>query len=280
MCVSQAASRISSMESLEVHMNSKEVEGLSRDQSIVDLVSAKGMVDIQRLAEQFGVTPQTIRRSVNRLCEQGRLRRVHGGVTLPAAMSNLPWDTRQVQQLQAKRAIARRVATLIPDGSSVSIGLGTTPHQVALALNNHQDLRVMTNSLRVALALASAPGVEIRVAGGALRLPDMDVVGDAAARFFGDFKTDFAVFGVGGIDVDGALLDFDPAEVAAREAMRQNCRSSVLVADVTKFGRAALARGGALGSMDHLVTNAQPESPFELLMVAGPRQWHLAEQIT
>src|SRR3990167_4905169 len=124
MCVSRAAYRISSMESLDVHMNTKEGDVFSRDQSIVDLVSAKGLVDIHDLAEQFGVTPQTIRRSVNRLCEQGLLRRVHGGVTLPASVSNLPWDTRQVQQLDAKRAIALKVAALIPDGSSVSIGLG------------------------------------------------------------------------------------------------------------------------------------------------------------
>src|SRR3990167_378849 len=164
MCVSRAAYRISSMESLDVHMNTKEGDVFSRDQSIVDLVSAKGLVDIHDLAEQFGVTPQTIRRSVNRLCEQGLLRRVHGGVTLPASVSNLPWDTRQVQQLDAKRAIALKVAALIPDGSSVSIGLGTTR-----------------------------------------KLFDMDVVGEAAAQFFGNFKTDFAVFGVGGIDEDGAL---------------------------------------------------------------------------
>ncbi len=265
------------MDSLDVHMNTREGEIFSRDQSIVDLVSAKGLVDIHDLAEQFGVTPQTIRRTVNRLCEQGRLRRVHGGVTLPASVSNLPWDTRQVQQLDAKRAIASKVAAMVPDGSSVSIGLGTTPHQVALALRGHQDLRVMTNSLRVVLALAAAPGVEIRVAGGALRLPDMDVVGEAAAQFFGNFKTDFAVFGVGGIDEDGALLDFDPAEVTAREAMRLNCRSAVLVADLTKFGRAAVARGGSLGVMDHLVINGRPAEPFNQLVESAPRHLHLAE---
>ena len=265
------------MESTSIHMNIREGEILSRDQSIVDLVSAKGLVDIHGLAEQFGVTPQTIRRTVNRLCELGRLRRVHGGVTLPAPVSNLPWDTRQVQQLDAKRAIAAKVAALIPDGSSLSIGLGTTPHQVALALRGHQDLRVMTNSLRVALALAAAPGVEIRVAAGALRLPDMDVVGEAAAQFFGNFKTDFAVFGVGGIDEDGALLDFDPAEVTAREAMRLNCRRSVLAADLTKFGRAAVARGGSLSVMDHLVINGCPAEPFKHLVERAPRQLHLTD---
>lgn len=259
-------------------MNGRDADGVSRDQSIVDLVSVRGQVDIHQLAEQFGVTTQTIRRSVNRLCEQGRLRRVHGGVTVPAAQSNLPWDARQIQQLDAKRAIAHQVAGLIPDGSSVAIGLGTTPHQVALALRSHQDLRIMTNSLRVALALAAAPGVEIRVAGGALRLPDMDVVGEAAARFYSHFKTDFAVFGVGGIDADGGLLDFDPAEVTAREAMRLNCRCSVLVADSSKFGRAALARGGWLANMDHLVTNELPREPFDALVDQSARRWHLAER--
>ena len=259
-------------------MNTRDAEGVSRDRSILDLVSANGLVDIHRLAEQFGVTPQTIRRSVNRLCEQGRLRRVHGGVTLPPSLSNLPWDARQVQRLDAKRAIARAVAALIPEGSSVSIGLGTTPHQVALALRHHHDLRIMTNSLRVALALADAPGIEIRTAGGALRLPDMDVVGEEAAQFFRNFKTDFAVFGVGGIDVDGGLLDFDPAEVTAREAMRLNCRCSVLVADGSKFGRAALARGGLLGSMDHLVSDELPAEPFDQLIARFAGQWHLAQE--
>lgn len=254
------------MEALNAHVNTKDADGVSRERAIVDLVSGRGQVDIQQLADQFGVTTQTIRRSVNRLCEQGRLRRVHGGVTLPATMPNLPWDARQVQHLQAKQLIAREVAALIPDCSSVSIGLGTTPHQVALALQGHQDLRVMTNSLRVALALATAPGVEVRVAGGALRLPDMDVVGEAAAQFFGRFKTDFAIFGVGGIDQDGGLLDFDPAEVTAREAMRLNCRCSVLVADTSKFGRPALARGGMLAEMNRFMTNGRPSEPFDRLV--------------
>jgi hypothetical protein len=77
-------------------------------------------------------------------------------------------------------------------------------------------------------------------------------------RCFAAFKTDYAVFGVGGIDEDGTLLDFDPAEVAARESMRANCRQSLLVADASKFGRAALARGGRLASLDHLFVDALP----------------------
>src|SRR5690606_36959313 len=140
-----------------------------------------------------------------------------------------------------------------------------------------QDLRVMTNSLRVVLVLASAPGVETRVAGGALRLPDMDVAGEAPAPFFGNFKNEFAEYGVDSIDQDVALPDFDHAEVPAREAMRLNCRSAVLVADLSKFGRAAVARGGSLGAMDQLVINGRPAEPFSQLVEQAPRHLHLAE---
>lgn len=248
----------------------------SRAQQILDLVRARGLVDIHELARQFDVTPQTIRRGVNQLSELGLLRRVHGGVTLPATGANVPYEARQVQRLDGKRRIAAAVAALIPNGASVSIGLGTTPHQVALALRSHKRLRVVTNSLRVVFALAGSDELEIAVAGGFLRPADLDVVGDAAVHCFSAFKTDFAVFGVGGIEEDGMLLDFDPAEVAAREAMRLNCRQSLLVADASKFGRPAMARGGCLADMDHLFIDERPPAAFRSLMQLVKPEVHVA----
>ena len=258
-------------------MNITGLDSGTREHQILDVVRDLGVADIGDLARRFGVTPQTIRRGVNRLSERGLLRRVHGGVTLPpATTANLPYETRQVSHLEAKQRIAAAVASHIPDGSSVAIGLGTTPHQVALALRSRRDLRVVTNSLRVVFALAGSTGLEIAVAGGFLRPADLDVVGDAAVRCFAAFKTDYAVFGVGGIDEDGTLLDFDPAEVAAREAMRANCRQSLLVADASKFGRAALARGGRLASLDHLFIDAPPGAPFDALLRAPRPVVHIA----
>lgn len=262
---------------MNIQTNILEPKAGSREHQIIELVRDRGLVDIHDLARQFSVTPQTIRRGVNRLSEQGLLRRVHGGVTLPPGGANLPWETRQVQHIEGKRRIAEAVATHIPDGASLAIGLGTTPHQVALALRGHKHLRVVTNSLRVVFALAGCEGLEITVAGGLLRPADLDVVGETAARCFASFKTDYAIFGVGGIEADGTLLDFSPDEVVAREAMRLNCRQSLLVADRSKFGRAAMARGGHLADMDHFFLDERPPEPFHALLTCPRPQVHLAE---
>src|SRR3954469_5653221 len=215
-----------------------------RQARILEIVREKGFASIEHLAGHFDVTQQTVRRVVNQLCDQGLLRRIHGGVGLPVQSQNLAYGSRQGLNPDAKRRIAQAVSNFIPDGASLMIGLGTTPEYVAQALSHRQDLRVITNNLNVAAAFARNPDVEITIAGGTLRSLDRDIVGEAAARFFSGYRADYGIFGVGGVDQDGTLLDFHMDEVLARQSIVVNSPIAVLVADTTKFGRNARVRGG------------------------------------
>jgi len=220
------------------------------------LVRESGFASIEGLADRFGVTPQTIRRSVNALCEMALLRRVHGGVAALNASQNIAYETRQILHPEEKRRIAHKLANFIPEGASVMLGLGTTPEFVAHALAARRNLRIYTNNLNVAAALVRNPAIEITIAGGTYRQHDRDIIGEAAATFFMRFKCDFAIFGVGGIDADGTLLDFQEGEVDARKAMLASCRTAILAADVSKFGRVAPVRGGHIGDIDYLYCDA------------------------
>ncbi|WP_407170513.1 DeoR/GlpR family DNA-binding transcription regulator [Bradyrhizobium sp. ORS 111] len=162
----------------------------------------------------------------------------------------------------AKRRIAHATAKFIPNGASLMIGLGTTPEYVAQALSRRHDLRVITNNLNVAAAFAHNPDIEITIAGGTLRPLDRDIVGEAAARFFAGFRADYGIFGVGGVDQDGTLLDFHLGEVQARQSIVANSRTAVLVADTTKFGRNASVRGGHLDECHHLFTDGPLPTAF------------------
>lgn len=226
----------------------------ARHDAIVTLCRAQGFVSVDALAAQFRVTPQTIRRDINILCDTHMLRRRHGGAE-PVAATNAPYDTRRVSHLAGKQRIGAAVAARIPDGASVLIGIGTTPEQVALALTRHDGLTVVTNNLRAALALSANPSCRVVLAGGTLRKPNPEVLGIDADALFRQYRADFGVYGVGGVDSDGTLLDFDHQEVGSREALRDGCRCRILVADHAKFGRHAPVRGGHLSDPDVLVTD-------------------------
>lgn len=230
----------------------------ARQQQIADAVQSKGYVTVEHLAESFGVTTQTIRRDLQRLSDLGVLRRRHGGVEVPSIASNLPYPQRQVLNLREKRQIGRAVAAFIPNGASLAFSIGTTPEAVAQALSNHQGLHVFTNNVNVAAVACGNPTFRVTISGGLLRNEDLDVLGPSAEDFFSSYKVDFGIFGVGGVDADGSLLDFTEDEVRVRQAIRRNCRQSLLVLDHTKFSRPAHVRGGFIHEMSLVFCDRDP----------------------
>jgi DeoR family glycerol-3-phosphate regulon repressor len=243
-----------------------------RARAIVELVRTDGFQAIEALATQFGVTPQTIRRDVNLLCDRGLLRRRHGGVELPPDGENLAYPARQVLNIDAKRRIAQLVAREVPEGASLFFGIGTTPEQCALALVDHAGLRIMTNNLNAALALSRNSSCEITVAGGRLRNLDRDVVAGDAHGFFSRFAVDIGIYGVGGVAEDGTLLDFSPDEVTMRSELAQHCRQRFLVLDHSKFGRGATVRGGHIAEASVVFTDRPvPAAIAQQLRDAGVR---------
>ena len=247
-----------------------------RQSRILEIVRDQGFASIEHLATHFDVTQQTVRRIVNQLCDQGLLRRIHGGVSLPVQNQNLAYGSRQGLNPDAKRRIALAVSNFIPDGVSLMIGLGTTPEYVAQALSHRQDLRIITNNLNVAAAFARNPNIEITMAGGTLRAFDRDIIGETAERFFSGFKADIGIFGVAGIDEDGTLLDLHSGEVQARQAILANCRTALLVADASKFGRNATVRGGHLNDCHHFFTDKPLPESFHTIVEQYADRIHAA----
>jgi len=252
------------------------VTAVGRRGEILELARAHGFVSVEALADRFNVTPQTIRRDINALCGRGDLRRHHGGAAPPSSTRNLDYAARQRLNRDAKQRIARAVAAHIADGSSLFINIGTTNEAVAEALRHHQGLQIITNNLHVAATLAPAPGVEVIITGGQVRARDLGLVGEATLDVIRQFRVDKAVIGASGLDLDGALLDFDYREVrVARELMAHACET-VLAIDKSKIGRRAMAKIADLADIDHVFCDASPPVALAHAVRMSEVVWHVA----
>ncbi|OBY91123.1 MULTISPECIES: DeoR/GlpR family transcriptional regulator [Pseudomonas] len=236
-----------------------------RQQNILDLVRERGYLSIEELAQQFAVTPQTIRRDINQLAEQNLLRRYHGGAAWDSSIENTAYNTRADQMRDEKQRIAEAIAAQIPDNASLFINIGTTTEAIARALLGHRNLKVISNNLHVASILAGKDDFEVLIAGGTVR-SDGGVVGQAAVDFIEQFRVDFAVVGISGIDEDGSLLDFDYQEVRVSRAIIDNARQVFLAADSSKFGRNAMVRLGPISLVNRVFTDSPPPAAVARLM--------------
>jgi len=243
-----------------------------RQAKIQELVQTNGFVTIDFLAREFDVTPQTIRRDINTLSQHGTIHRYHGGAGIGSSTENVAYNQRKVLCFKEKQRIAHMVASQIPDHASLFINIGTTTEAIAQALCEHKRLRIITNNLNVATILSANANFEVIVAGGLVRQRDGGIIGEATIDFIHQFKVDYGIIGISGIDSDGTLLDFDYREVRAARAIIDNSRKVFLAADHTKFGRNAMVRLGSIVEIDALFTDRQPPSALVEIMTEAEVQ--------
>ncbi len=232
-----------------------------RQQQILLLARKSGSVGVDDLSAHFDVTPQTIRKDLNELCDNRHLTRTHGGAMLSSGVENVAYDSRRQIAASEKQLIGRAAAALVPNNCSLFINIGTTTEEVARSLVHHEGLLVITNNIHVATILTPCPKIEVIIVGGMVRKTDGGIVGESAVDTIRQFKVDHAVMGVSAIDDEGALLDFDYREVRAAQAIIGNSRNVILVADNMKFMRSAPVRIGHMSDVDVFVTDLLPPEP-------------------
>lgn len=238
-----------------------------RQDKIIEIIKKEGFAPIEDLSKHFEVTPQTIRRDINKLCDIGILTRFHGGAGIASSVKNVDYSARKTMLHTEKQRIAKVLTKHIPNGASIFINIGTTTEEAAIELSSSlSGLRIITNNLNVAMIVSSNETCEVIVAGGMVRHRDKGITGQATVDFIKQFRVDYGIIGVSGIDEDGTLLDYDYHEVQAAKEIITNSRQVFLLADHTKFNRNAMVRIGTLEEIDFLVTDRKPDKKFTDLL--------------
>ena len=239
-----------------------------RYEFILEQIADGGFITIEELTTALNVTPQTIRRDLTYLEQEGRVKRYHGGVGAPEnSTTNTLYQTRKAINSDAKETIANLVAGFIPDGASLFINIGTTTEAVAEALLTKQNLTVVTNNLNVAITLSTKSDFTVIVAGGEVRNSDGGIVGETAVDLIQSFQMEYAIIGISGIQPDGTLLDYDMREVRVSRAIIANAAETLLCTDNSKFGRTPMVKLGHIRQISRLFTNESPDDEFANLLI-------------
>jgi DeoR family transcriptional regulator, fructose operon transcriptional repressor len=226
-----------------------------RRQRVLDLVSRKGFVGLAELARAIRVSQSTIRRDLEFLHQQGRLRRTHGGAMSPGEDDTLPaLEERSARQIEEKRQIAQAAAARIRDGDAILLDGGTTTLEVARLLIGRR-LQIVTNSLPIAQLFASNRETELIMLGGYVYPRTGVALGPLTVRMLPDIHVHQTILSVGGITAKG-LFNSNVLLVETERQMMRSADEVVVVADHTKIGRPALAFLCELSAVDTLIVDA------------------------
>jgi DeoR/GlpR family transcriptional regulator of sugar metabolism len=238
----------------------------ARHARIVEILRETGAVSVTQAAADLGVSDMTLRRDLLELENAGKLTRGHGGAVAAAASRATPdveepsFDSRMLQQLEAKQRIAAAAASLVANYRSLAIDVGTTTYLMAQAMRPGAGTKVFTSSLRVAVELA-ASRCEVFLSGGRVRGGELALGGPAAIAQFSALWFDAAVIGASGLTADG-LFDYSIEDTELKRIYIERSTVKIAVCDASKLAGPSLVRVCSLDEISILVTDAAPPDPL------------------
>ncbi|MBZ5741064.1 DeoR/GlpR family DNA-binding transcription regulator [Nocardioides mangrovi] len=230
-----------------------------RQQAIAQLVSDRGRLSVAAIAEQFGVTTETVRRDLSTLERMGLVRRLHGGAVPASSLAVIESGLGERDQANTaqKELIAKAaLEELPPPGGMVLVDAGSTTGRFAAMLPRDLRLTVITHAVPIAARLVGFPSVELHLLPGRVRATTQAAVGADTVGALSRLRVDLVLLGTNGITPGHGLSTPDHEEAAAKRAMLQAARRVICLSDSSKFGTETAVRFAALDEIDVLITDS------------------------
>ena len=232
-----------------------------RHDAIRRAIEVNGRVSIAELKDRLEVTEVTIREDLKYLEQRKVLIRVRGGAVAsrPGAMELSLEETSTTNRAE-KMAIGARAASMVRNGQTVIIDVGSTTTEMTKALSpDLVRVVVITNGLNIALLLESFPGVSVIVTGGTLRPLQHSLVAPMGTLLLDQLKADVAFLGCNGVDPARGFTNSNIAEAEIKQAMVRSAGRTVFLADHDKIGEVASAFVTDVSGADLLITDDQAD---------------------
>jgi DeoR/GlpR family transcriptional regulator of sugar metabolism len=247
-----------------------------RQLRIRQMLESQEFVDLETLTRELEASESSVRRDLASLETEGVLKRVYGGAMAAQASSShlLDFAWQSSRMGEEKQRIATLAAGLIEDGQTVLLDGGSTVALAARELVN-RSLHVMTNSLPIADIFADARQIEVTLTGGYLYPRLRAMVGPLCEQMLSGVSADVLIMGIGGV-TEAGFSNNNTLVVGPERRMIEVSRKVIVVADHTKFGRAAMIPLAPLNVADVVVSDAALEPRHRQMLEAAEVQVLLA----
>jgi len=215
-----------------------------RKQLILERIQAQQYVRLEELVEILETSESTVRRDLDELENEGKLRRVHGGAE---STGNLQLEEsileKSVKNVQEKREIAERAVQLIGDGDVIFLDAGTTTGLLIDYLHQ-ENLTIVTNSVHHAVKLVERK-IKTIIIGGFVKQSTDASVGAVAIDQIRQLNFDKAFLGMNGIGKH-YLTTPDVEEATIKRTVIDNAKESYVLVDASKIGQFSFVKVAAI----------------------------------
>ncbi|WP_294377698.1 DeoR/GlpR family DNA-binding transcription regulator [uncultured Clostridium sp.] len=203
---------------------------------ILNELKAKGIVSVTELVKILNASESTVRRDLNALNNDGKLKKIHGGaISIGDNTSKHDYkvNLRKTLNTEEKVQIAKYAAGLIEDGDVVYIDAGTTTEEM-IDFIEAKDILVVTNGIVHAKKVLEK-GIRVIILGGEVKESTEAIVGSNAVDDLKKYNFSKGFFGTNGVSNKNGYTTPDINEAMVKREAITRCIKSYILADESKL---------------------------------------------
>ncbi len=235
---------------------------IERIKIIKDYLNKDKHVSVAKLSSLLNVTEVTIRRDLEKLENEGFLKRAHGGAVLNADLDETyVYEDSEDDYTPQMMEISDTIFHLVSDNDIIMLTDGPTNLLAARKLTHKKNLTVLTNDLKIALEFSSSPSNKLILLGGDLN--ESAVYGQLAINNMQNFSLNHLIVEVEGVSKKTGIT---VSSISKASLIQEACKMAETVSVVCladHFGSKSFYRVGGLDIADKIITNSTLDDSYK-----------------
>lgn len=226
-----------------------------RHQNLLALLEEKQVLSTSEIITLLGISPATARRDINKLSQQGRLRKVRNGAEALSANFNLT-QKKIINNANEKQRIATVASQYCNEGESVILTAGSTMQMLGNNLCG-RNLQIITNYLPLANYLIEHNHENIVIIGGQYnraKRVTLSLNTQNETNYFAN-----VMFTSGKGLTTAGLYKNDMIIANSEQPLAQKANKLIALVDSTKLGKQVGMLFSGLEDIDLLITGKEAD---------------------
>lgn len=235
---------------------------IERRNIIIKKLKENKKVEIDELSQEFNVAKMTIRRDLKYLENIGIANLISKGAIFNVSKNFEVIDdtlkTRNLQNIEAKKVIAKCAAEYVKDGDIIFLDASTTVYEMCQYLEN-KKITIITNSIRIAQYFNMVKNITLILTGGLLRFATLSLIGGDSEEMLAKYNTNKMFLSSKAISIANGVTDVNLFEINTKKIAIKNTNEVILLLDSSKINKISLQKVCDIGIISKLITNKNKE---------------------
>lgn len=226
-----------------------------RQKNLLSLLDEKKVLSTAEIIELLDISPATARRDINKLSDEGRLRKVRNGAEAINAHFSAT-QTKKINNFSEKQRIAEVASQYCKEGESVILTAGSTMQMLGRTLCG-RNLQIITNFLPLANYLIEHDHDNVVIMGGQYnknKCVTLSINNQNETNYFADI-----MFTSGKGFTANGLYKTDMIIANSEQPLAKKANKLIALVDSTKLGKQVGMLFSELSEIDLLITGKEAD---------------------